>query len=259
MRNFFGSWKRILSHQLVLGALLLLSGPALCQIPTSSPTFVPYKSNYCNQYSGNSGNTTNTDYQVACKGCLKAGCAYCVIDADDVKRNYCYSYSNPNDPTYGTCGDRNRIELAEDDRGENLSDDEYEDYCAGYDLGTLIVIIIFFYFLFPCCCAAIVVTLIMKLYKSTCAPDQRVHPGDEEGRPSGGTHIIISRDQHYYPQPHDPSPYANLQMADAKILTPRGAGGAGNGGTIAQAGRPGEEANQIPVVYAEAVPAIQHG
>lgn len=243
---------------IVIGLLLLLGPVASQSPPTSAPTLLRYGSNYCNEFSGNS-NSSSADYQVSCVGCLQAGCAYCLVDIDNVMRNYCYSYSNLNDPTYGTCGDRQKIEVDENERGKDLSEDEYESYCQGYDLGTLIVIILFFYFLFPCFCAAVMVTIIMKIYRSTCAPDQRVHPLDEQGRPIRDQHVLMRREQ-YYPQHQDPldqSPYGHLQMADAKVLTPRGA--AGSGGTYAQPQGHDEEVHEIPVVYAEAVPAIQHG
>ena len=205
------------------------------------------------------------DYGPSCKRCLKAGCAYCLLDEEDPSNNYCYSYTDLDDPTYGTCTEEGRIEIDEEDRGVSLTEDDYEVYCYGEeDIGFVIVYIIFFYFLIPCICASAIVSLTIKLYRSTCAPSQSVAPesgavGISGGVVSGGifsapgpyTGVRHGRIP-YQPQPEQPSPYENLTMADAKIV---GAGG-GAGGE-----NPGEDvddgsnvASEIPVVYAEAVP-----
>lgn len=232
----------------LLVLLWLLVAAVSQKTPTSMPTYPVGTSAYCNQHGIAALNST--DYKPACVRCLKAGCGYCAVDTEDPSENYCYSYTDYNDPTYGTCSSGRRKEVSTDDRGRNHADEDYEGYCNDMDLGTVIVIIIFFYFLFPCICAAVFVSLFIKIYRSTCAPEQRVAPGNTGGpyEDMRGGRIPFTGGGQL--QPQSSSPYENLTMADAKYVT------AGAGGGDRPVGAEGAEGgvHEIPVVYAEAVP-----
>jgi hypothetical protein len=251
-------WSYFLGSQVVL--------VTCTSAPTSAPTYEPKGTNYCNSFTLNDTSTSLwPSVDDACIGCLREGCAYCRIDEDDMKLNFCYSYNNPADPTYGTCGDTSQREVGSYERDEQLSTEEYESYCAATDIGALIVIVLFFYIIMPCCCAAAIVTIFVRVTRAMCfKPLTTVAPGGGGGGGDVYSHYSqhpLRRDGQPYSQPlsqpMQPSPYANLQMADAKIVNVAGGDGVGQPSTEGyntdgQAGT--GDAIEIPVVYAEAVP-----